>query len=70
MEEDPAMMKWENYYYQNPRKKEKRAGKWADYPISEFEKDYKSIISSAAFRRLQDKTQVFPLDKAILSAQD
>ncbi len=37
---------------------------WSDYPISNFEKDYKSIISSAAFRRLQDKTQVFPLDKS------
>lgn len=35
-----------------------------NYPISVFEKDYKTIISSAAFRRLQDKTQVFPLDKS------
>ena len=35
-----------------------------NYPISPFENDYKSIISSAAFRRLQDKTQVFPLDKS------
>lgn len=34
------------------------------YPISDLEEDYKSIISSAAFRRLQDKTQVFPLDKS------
>ena len=31
---------------------------------SEFEKDYHKIISSASFRRLQDKTQVFPLDKS------
>lgn len=37
---------------------------WEQYPISCFEKDYKNIISSAAFRRLQDKTQVFPLDKS------
>ena len=29
---------------------------------SEFEKDYHRIIASASFRRLQDKTQVFPLD--------
>lgn len=31
---------------------------------SEFEKDYQRIISSSSFRRLQDKTQVFPLDKS------
>lgn len=34
------------------------------YPINAFEKDYSKIVSSAAFRRLQDKTQVFPLDKS------
>jgi len=34
------------------------------YPINDFEKDYNKIISSAVFRRLQDKTQVFPLDKS------
>ena len=31
---------------------------------SEFQKDYHRIIVSASFRRLQDKTQVFPLDKS------
>ena len=37
---------------------------------SEFEKDYHRIIVSASFRRLQDKTQVFPRwTKVILSAQ-
>ncbi len=30
---------------------------------SDFRKDYHRIIGSAAFRRLQDKTQVFPLDR-------
>ena len=31
---------------------------------SEFEIDYSRIVSSASFRRLQDKTQVFPLDSS------
>ena len=31
---------------------------------SEFESDYHRIIRSASFRRLQDKTQVFPLDNS------
>ncbi|MBQ9064205.1 MAG: deoxyguanosinetriphosphate triphosphohydrolase [Blautia sp.] len=31
---------------------------------SEFEKDYHRIVGSATFRRLQDKTQVFALDKS------
>lgn len=44
--------------------REKEPDIFKKYPISDLEKDYKSIISSAAFRRLQDKTQVFPLDKS------
>ena len=39
------------------------AGKNGDLR-SEFEKDYHRIIGSASFRRLQDKTQVFALDKS------
>ena len=31
---------------------------------TEFEKDYHRIIGSASFRRLQDKTHVFPLDRS------
>ena len=34
------------------------------YPIHPFEQDHQAIITSAAFRRLQDKTQVFPLDQS------
>ncbi|MFA9378365.1 MAG: deoxyguanosinetriphosphate triphosphohydrolase [Lachnotalea sp.] len=45
-------------------KKEEEPKEFSDYPISDLEKDYQAIISSAAFRRLQDKTQVFPLDKS------
>lgn len=44
--------------------KEVEPKEFSDYPINDLEKDYKAIISSAAFRRLQDKTQVFPLDKS------
>lgn len=44
--------------------KEKEPSQFDRYPIDEVEKDYQAIISSAAFRRLQDKTQVFPLDKS------
>ena len=32
------------------------------YPMNDFELDYWRIVNSAPFRRLQDKTQVFPLD--------
>ena len=30
---------------------------------NEFDDDYKRIVTSPAFRRLQDKTQVFPLER-------
>lgn len=31
---------------------------------SAFENDYQRIVMSASFRRLQDKTQIFPLEKS------
>lgn len=44
--------------------REEKPKEFSDYPISDIETDYEQIISSSAFRRLQDKTQVFPLDKS------
>lgn len=46
------------------RPRSKRTSAVAEDLRSEFEKDYHRIIGSASFRRLQDKTQVFPLDKS------
>ncbi len=45
-------------------KEEENPRAFEDYYISPFERDYEMIVSSAAFRRLQDKTQVFPLSKS------
>lgn len=44
--------------------REEKPEEFLSYPISDMEIDYEQIISSSAFRRLQDKTQVFPLDKS------
>lgn len=46
------------------RERESQSRQKSDDLRSEFEKDYHRIIGSASFRRLQDKTQVFPLDKS------
>lgn len=55
-------MKWEQLLcsdrvrnFKNPSSRDFR---------TEYEKDYHRIIGSASFRRLQDKTQVFPLDNS------
>lgn len=57
-------MKWEQLL--SPERSRQSSGKYARSTDlrSEFEKDYHRIIGSASFRRLQDKTQVFPLDKS------
>lgn len=58
-------MEWEKLLsMKRQEEKEKEPADFEKYPIDELEKDYQVIISSSAFRRLQDKTQVFPLDKS------
>ena len=58
-------MSWEQLLSTETQvKREVEPEDFAKYPMDDLEKDYKAIISSAAFRRLQDKTQVFPLDKS------
>jgi len=58
-------MKWEKLLsVQRQRMGYGRQGSGSKDLRSEFEKDYHRIIGSASFRRLQDKTQVFPLDKS------
>lgn len=58
-------MRWEQLLSQERHGTyQKSSGKKSTDLRSEFEKDYHRIIGSASFRRLQDKTQVFPLDKS------
>ena len=56
-------MEWKRLLCED-RIRKYRAGKSPGDLRTEFEKDYHRIIGSASFRRLQDKTQVFPLDKS------
>ena len=54
-------MEWKTLL--SPKRERESAGRPKSADLrSEFEKDYHRIIGSASFRRLQDKTQVFPLD--------
>ena len=56
-------MEWKRLL--SPRRAREHAGQSRTTDLrSEFEKDYHRIIGSASFRRLQDKTQVFPLDRS------
>lgn len=58
-------MTWETLLcVERQQKKEEKPKQFKQFALNEFDDDYLSIISSQAFRRLQDKTQVFPLDKS------
>ena len=58
-------MKWEQLLCaQRQQAKEEKPKQFEQFDLDAFDDDFLSIISSQAFRRLQDKTQVFPLDKS------
>lgn len=57
-------MEWSNLISSKRFGHETRHGNLAEYR-SVFERDYDRLIFSAAFRRLQNKTQVFPLPGSI-----
>jgi len=56
-------MEWRKLLSEQRLGKEVVPGAGAPHPRTEFTRDYDRIIFSSAFRRLQDKTQVFPLAK-------
>ena len=56
-------MEWEQLLCADRIRQYKKPGGSGDMR-TEYEKDYHRIIGSASFRRLQDKTQVFPLDNS------
>ena len=55
-------MEWKNLLCESRQSSSKGSNK--NDLRNEFQKDYHRIICSASFRRLQDKTQVFPLDNS------
>ena len=58
-------MKWESLLStQRQGQKRKKAPQFDRFDVNDFDDDFLAIVSSQAFRRLQDKTQVFPLDKS------
>ena len=57
-------MKWENLLSQKRLGKEDTGKTTNDKARTVFQKDYDRIVFSSAFRRLQNKTQVFPMPKS------
>src|ERR1035437_9413863 len=59
------MVKWEKLITESRLGLEERPIQEMDDIRSIFQRDYDRIIFSSPFRRLQDKTQVFPLPGSI-----
>ena len=62
MEENMAEFKWSDIL-SDKRVKEYKVTRETYDVRTDFENDYERILFSASFRRLQDKAQVFPLEK-------
>jgi dGTPase len=59
------MMQWTHLYSANRLSTQTTAEDNQDYARSQYQRDYDRIIFSSPFRRLQNKTQVFPLPGSI-----
>ena len=59
------MQKWDKLISECRLGLEERSAQEIDDIRSIFERDYDRIIFSSPFRRLQDKTQIFPLPGSI-----
>src|SRR3954462_6150005 len=57
-------MEWK-YLLSNKRYGQEQYGASTDRARSDFQRDYDRLIFSSPFRRLQNKTQVFPLPGSI-----
>src|SRR6478609_4507045 len=58
-------MNWQQLYSTRRTGKENKSATYTDALRTSFLRDYDRIIFSSAFRRLQNKTQVFPLPGAV-----
>src|SRR6187402_982204 len=58
-------MNWEYLYSAKRTGSEHRASSSPETIRNSFQRDYDRLIFSSAFRRLQNKTQVFPLPGAV-----
>ena len=59
----PGMMNWEQLLSDTRCGSTHQSTTLAQKERNEYDKDYGRVLFSSAFRRLQDKTQVFPLGR-------
>ena len=49
---------------ETPKPSGKKPTSWLDYPLDASDRDYMEIICSPAFRRLQDKSQLYLINRS------